>query len=296
MRQVNRLIVGVSMCFAAGLFIYGCGVTSKKLDDAEKRIDALSKAGMPDSLLTEARVILVQVKTAKQYGGGASPQKLYDSVSTLLGKAELMYTSSLSQVKPGVEAMRKTFDGKKQSLTGAQLLEADRLIKDVDSCIKVNKWTEAKEKCIVVDAALTSLAKDEKTAADTKTKLTGTWIGVQKTKDKQAKADFTEKKQFTFAPDGKLDLIEERNGQTNEGLKEDWKFQSGGTYSLKGDTIIMAIAKEKCLKQIYTHLVEKGGKTQWVKKEKAPYDSTVTSGKKDRFVTFDFIKQNFKKR
>jgi hypothetical protein len=295
MGQVKKIILSVSMCIVAGIMFTGCGVTSKKLDDAEKRIDALQKSGMPDSLLSEARVTLVQVKTAKKFGGGASPQRLYDSVMTLLGKAEMVYTGALTQVKPSVEALRKTFDGKKQSLTGAQLKEAESLIKDVDSCIKINKWTEAKEKCVMVDAALNSLIKDEKTAAETKAKLTGTWVGVQKTKDKQAKADYTEKKEFTFSPDGKVNIIEERNGQTNEVIKEDWKFQSGGTFSLKGDTIIIAITKEKCFKQIFTTFVEKNGKAQWVKKEKPPYDSTITSGKKDRFVTFGFITQNFKK-
>jgi hypothetical protein len=286
------LVVSVSL----GVVLCGCGITTKKLNDAEKRINALTQSGMPDSLLTDARVLLVQIKTSKKYGGGASPQKLYDSAMTILSNAELMYLNATTKIKPGVEALRKTFDAKKQGLTGAQLQEADRLIKDLDSCMKMNKWPEAKILCDQVDTALASLVKDEKTAAEVKAKLTGTWNATVKTKDKQAKADFTEKKSFTFLPNGKVDIVEERNGQTNEALKEDWKFQSGGTYSLKGDTIFIAVNKEKCFKQMYTNLIMKNNKSQWVKREKPGYDSTITSGKKDRFLTFASLKGDFKKR
>ncbi len=296
MKRTRGISITLGMSVLIGLVFCGCGVTTKKLNDAEKRITVLAQNGMPDSLLTDVRVLLVQIKTSKKFGGGASPQRLYDSAMTILGNAEMNYLNATSKIKPAVEALRKTFDAKKQGLTGAQLQEADRLIKDVDSCMKMNKWPEAKIKCEMVDTALTALIKDEKTAAEVKAKLIGTWIGTVKTKNKQEKADFVEKKTFTFTPDGKVDIVEERNGQTNEALKEDWKFQSGGSFSLKGDTVIVAVSKEKCIKQAYMHLAMKNGKPDWVKKEKPGYDSTITSGKKDRFLTFDYLKENFKKR
>jgi hypothetical protein len=296
MKPTHRIFAFISMGIIAVFIFSGCGVTTKKLNDAEKRVNILTQKGMPDSLLSDVRVLLVQIKTAKKFGGGASPQKLYDSAMAVLLKSEMTYSGATSKIKPVVESLRKTFDTKKQSLTGAQLIEADRLIKDVDSSITMNKWTEAKEKCEMVDKALSSLVNDEKVAGETKAKLIGTWIGSQKIKNKQEKADFIEKKSFSFLPDGKVDILEERNGQTNEALKEDWKFQSGGSYSLKGDTILVAVNKEKCFKQTYMNLVVKNGKPQWVKKEKPGYDSTITSGKKDRFLTFSYLKENFKKR
>jgi hypothetical protein len=296
MKPRNGILAVISMGIIAGFILSGCGVTTKKLEDAEKRISILAQNGMPDSLLTDVRVLLVQIKTAKQFGGGASPQKLYDSAMAVLSKSEMTYSSATSKMKPVVEALRKTFDTKKQSLTGAQLIEAQRLIKDVDSSIATNKWTEAKEKCELVDKALSSLVNDEKIAVETKAKIIGTWTGSQKIKNNQEKADFVEKKSFAFLPDGKIDIVEERNGQTNEALKEDWKFQSGGSFLLKGDTILVKVNKEKCFKQTYANLVVKNGKSQWVKKEKPGYDSVITSGKKDRFLTFGYLKENFKKR
>jgi hypothetical protein len=44
------------------------------------------------------------------------------------------------------------------------------------------------------------------------------------------------------------------------------------------------------------NLKVKGGKKEWVKTDKPPYDSAITSGKKDRYMTFDFLKGNFKKK
>jgi len=292
LRSFFLVAVGCAACLAIG----GCGVNSKKLDDADKRISMLSKQGVSDSVLSDARVLFVQIKTSKQYGGGASPQRLYDSLMTILARAELSFTNTTSRLKPGVDSLRKTFDARKQVLSGIQLKEADSLIKEADSLIASNKWSEAKAKCDEVNASLTGLAKDEKVAMETKAKLIGSWVGVQKIKNKDDKSDYTEKKIFTFTPAGKADIIEERAGQTNESLKEDWKFQSAGSYSLKADTIFLFVTKEKCVKQAYTNLVVKNGKTQWVRTEKAPYDSVITSGKKDRFITFDYLKESFKKR
>jgi len=296
MKFVSRALVMGAIGCAACAVIGGCGVNSKKLDDAEKRIGMLSKQGVSDSMLTDARVLLVQIKTSKQYGGGASPQRLYDSVMTLLARAELAYTVSAGKLKPIVDSLRKTFDARRKGLTGLQLKEADSAIKRVDSMIALNKWSEAKPQCNEVDIALNGLLKDEKTAQETKTKLMGVWTGVLKVKNKDEKSDFVEKKVFSFARDGKVDVVEERNGQTNEGLKEDWKFQSAGTFSLKGDTIFLFVTKEKCLKQAFSNFVTKNGKAQWVKTEKPTYDSTITSGKKDRFLTFDYLKESFKKK
>jgi hypothetical protein len=208
----------------------------------------------------------------------------------------MTYAGATSKVKPAVESLRKTFDAKKQGLTSHQLTEANRLIAEVDSLIKMNKWPEAKEKAEMTDTALAALQNDEKVAKDLKAKVVGTWNSTQKIKDKKAKADFVETRIFTFSPDGKLDIIEQHTGQTNETRKEDWKYQSGGTYSFKGSLILMSITKEKCFKQSFQNLIEKNGKPQWVKTEKPGYDSTITSGKKDRDIPFDTLKAWFKKR
>jgi hypothetical protein len=276
--------------------VAGCGVSTKKLNTAEKRIATLQQNGVPDSLLTEARVLLVQARTAKQLGNGIGAKSQYDSLEKLLAKAESTYGATTDQIKPGVMALRKSIGEKKLTLSGVHLKEADSLLAILDATIAKNDWQSAKDEAASVDTAIISLLKNEQMAKEVKPKVIGSWNETEVIKNKEEGSNAVEKKSFTFAPDGKLDIIEERNGQTNPALKEDWKFESLGTWSLKGDTVLMSITREKCFKQIYQNLKVKGGKKEWVKFEKPPYDSTIANGKKDRYMAFDYIKANFKKK
>jgi hypothetical protein len=292
MKSERWRLLFIAVCCVVAAMIAGCGVSGKKLNAAEQRIATLQQKGVPDSLLTEARVLLVQSRTAKQLGNGMGAKSQYDSLEKLLATAEASYGATTGQLKPGVEAMRKTIADKKLNLTGTHLHEADSLLAFLDAIIARCDWQSAKEEAAMIDIAMNSLLKNEQTAKEIKPKVIGTWTSTESIKNKEEKSNAVEKKSFSFAPDGKLDIIEERNGQTNETLKEDWKFESWGTYSLKGDTILMNITREKCMKQVYQNLK----KNQWVKFEKPPYDSTVTNGKKDRYMAFDYLKASFKKK
>jgi hypothetical protein len=292
MKSKQWRLLAVAVCCVVAAMIAGCGVSTKKLNTAEKRIATLQQNGVPDSLLTEARVLLVQARTARQLGNGIGAKSQYDSLEKLLATAEVSYGATTDQLKPGVEALRKSIAEKKLTLTGVHLKEADSLLSLLDATIAKKDWVSAKEEAAMVDTAVNSLLKNEQTAKEVAPKVVGTWNSTEVIKNKEEKSDAVEKKSFTFAPDGKLDLIEERSGQTNEALKEDWKFESWGTYSLKGDTILMNITREKCMKQVYQNLKNK----QWVKFEKPPYDSAITNGKKDRYMAFDYLKSTFKKK
>jgi hypothetical protein len=296
MKSDRWKVLIVAVCCVVAAMIAGCGVSAKKLDAAEKRIASLQQNGVPDSLLTEARVLLVQARTAKQLGNGIGAKSQYDSLEKLLLTAETSHGATTEQLKPGVEQMRKSIADRKLTLTGPHLKEADSLLAILDACIAKKDWAQAKDLAGMIDTVVTSLVKNEQTAKEIKPKVVGTWNSTEIIKNKEEKSNAVEKKSFTFAPDGKLDIIEERTGQTNEALKEDWKFESWGTYSLKGDTILMNITREKCMKQIFQNLKEKAGKKEWVKFEAPTYDSTITNGKKDRYMAFDYLKGTFKKK
>jgi hypothetical protein len=292
----RRVNVVVTVCCIVAAMIAGCGVSTKKLNVAEQRIAMLQARGVPDSLLTEARVLLVQARTAKQLGNGIGAKTEYDSLEKLLGTAEASHGATTDQLKPGVTAMRKSIAERKLTLTGTHLAEADSLLALLDATIARNDWPLAKDQAAMIDTVITSLLKNETTAKEVRPKVIGTWNSTEVIKSKEDKSNAVEKKSFTFSPDGKVDINEERNGQTNEALKEDWKFESLGTFSLKGDTILMKIAREKCLKQVYQNLRVKDGKKEWVKIEKPTYDSTISNGAKDRYMAFDYLKENFKKK
>jgi hypothetical protein len=290
MKVLPRILSVLSVCFLLVVMLAGCGVSEKKLKDAEQRMQTLQDNGVPDSLLTEARVLISQSRTSKKLGNGIGAKTQFDSAMSILAKAEGNYGATTTEIKPSVEAARKSLGDRKLNLSGVILKEADSLLGVIDALINANKWPDAKAKCQEIEAIFAGLEKDQKLVKEVRPKIIGTWSGTYDDKANGAKA--VEKKQFTFGAEGKIDITEERSGLTSPEFKEDWKFQSGGTYDLKGDTILISITHEKRLKMVYQHLKQK----KWVKDEKPPYDSVITSGKKDRWMAFADLKENFKKK
>jgi len=290
MKVLARILSVLAVSCLLFVMLAGCGVSEKKLSDAEQRMQTLQANGVPDSMLTEARVMIAQARTAKKLGNGIGAKADYDSAMSILAKAEGSYGATTAEVQPQVEAARKALGEKKLNLSGANLKEADSLLGVIDALVNAKNWPDAKAKCQEITAIFAGLEKDEQLAKEVKPKIIGTWIGIFNDKENGAKA--VEKKQYTFAADGKVDITEERSGLTSPDLKEDWKFQSAGRYELKGDTILISVTHEKRLKMVYQHLKQK----KWVKDEKPLYDSVITSGKKDRYVAFGDLKDNFKKK
>jgi hypothetical protein len=104
-----------------------------------------------------------------------------------------------------------------------------------------------------------------------------------------------ETKVFTFSPDGKGSLIWSKKGKSSPFFKEDWEFQHYGSWDLEGDTIFLFVNKLSCVRQNFEEYHERDGKVVWEPKSNATYDSTVTDGSQDRWITFADLKEDFKR-
>jgi hypothetical protein len=289
MRRTTRSFIFAFICL--GLIpLSGCGVSQKKLNEAEARIKALQGQGVPDSLLSEAQVQLAQARSSIKVGDAVSAKRQFDSVQVLIAKASGSFESSTKELKPAVESLKKGISARKAELSGLQLKYVDSMLTVVDAFAAKGQWAEAKANCSQLDSEMPNLLKDEQLTKMAREALVGTWINTTNHKEDGVKA--VEKKSFTFKADGSLKLVEEMKGQTAPNRKEDWLFESTGTYQLKGDTALLSITREKCPRQSYWFL--KGSK--WAKSDKPTYDSTITDGRKDRFVTYAYIKETFKKK
>jgi hypothetical protein len=290
----GKVLFSLASVVLCAFVLSGCGVTDGKLNDANQRIDKLVKQGAPDSVVESAKMLVLNIRSALKYGGSIDPQKQYDSLIAMLDKTEVAYAHTTNSLKPVIMEQRTGFDAKLQALTGMQHIEAQKIIGKLDSLINANKWPEAQKQCALADTALQSLVIDEQRAQAIKPKLAGTWTGSEHITENGANA--MEKTVFVFGKDGTADVTEEHKGVNSETNKSEWKFHSTGTYDVKGDTAFLAITHEQCLKQIFWNLTDKGGKTVWDKSEMPTYDSTITSGKKNRFVTFTQLSKTYKKR
>lgn len=270
----------------------GCGGT-KKLDDAEKRIATLEANGVPDSLLSAAKVFLFQVKSSMNTAASGYAKMYKDSLFFYLEKAEASYTNTLQQYKPFVDSLRKSIDKNKKQLSGTQLKVVDSILVYVDSFITKNWMLQAREKVIHLDTIMPGLLADEKKTKDLRPKLVGTWVSEM---EPQGGYKGVEKRVFTFKTDGSFETAEEMKGQTAEFVKEDWKFLTTGTWDLRGDTVLMFVTREICPRQVYQNYQNVKGKPQWVENKAPTYDSTITNHSKDRFVTYEYLTDVFKKK
>jgi uncharacterized coiled-coil protein SlyX len=289
MRVYHGGPLSILVCLVTIATFTGCGVSGKKIEEAEQRIEALEIKGAPDTLLSKAKVFLFNVKGAKKSGNAGQIRKNYDSLLIYLQKAEGDYAADMERFKPYVDSLIVSIEARTEGLSGRHLAVADSLKAVVDSFV-AKKWLrQAKEEAEKLDALLPALHEQQETAEKLRSKVRGTWKTQNVPGDKRFKA--LETKVFSFNGDGTVKMTEKMKGQTSEYLKEDWHFISNGTWDLKGDTVLIHVTDEKCLKQTFWNK-QKG---KWVRDAKPTYDTTYTDDSKDRWMIYSELKEEFRK-
>lgn len=283
----------VVLC-AASIMFTGCGVGEKKLTEADMRIKALETKGVPDTLLSSAKVYLSQVVQAKKVSDGGSMKTGWDSLGAILKRADAWLVESQATMKPFVDARRKVYTDKRAQLTGLQAVTLDSMTAFVDSFITKNWLLQAKQYCMTIDSMLPVLEADEVKVTAHRKELMGTWKGEQEPagSEENKKINAVQTSIYTFKNDGSLHINETMKGQSDINRKEDWAFESWGRYDLKGDTILMFLEREKCLRQIIS-IQDDAGK--WKATEGPKFDTTLAKGAKDRTLEWKDLKENFKK-
>jgi hypothetical protein len=292
MKIIKSTIWIILVSLAVVTLVTSCG-KKKSLNDAESRIKALQEKGIADSLIDDAKVYLYQANAAKSMGQNSRKKKYTDSLFIFLEKAEASLSSDAEKFRPLVESLRKTIDERKKLLTGLQLADAEKLDAVLDSFAEKGWLVQARDMAVDLDTIMTLLIKDEEHMTEIRPKVIGRWVSQR---EPEGKYKAMETRNFNFKKDGSLETDEKMKGQTSEFTKEDWQFLSWGDYELKGDTIFMHVKREKCTKQLFHNYKQVKGKLIWEPFEAPTYDSTITNGSKDRYVTFEYIKEFFKKK
>jgi hypothetical protein len=288
MRSTVRMLSAVGAVLGM-LVVAGCGISNEKLDSAAAKIDSLMQQGVPDSLLTDAKVQLMQARTGLRTGNTALAGQNADAMYKLIAAADAWYAESQTKLGPEVRSRREAANETVAKLTGPQKQAADSLLAIIDKQIASSWMAQASAALNEFDTVLVQLVKDEERMAEVLKKLPGVWGEQAVTPDRNLNAVRT--KRFVFGSDGSIMLDEKMVGKSGPELKEDWQYVSQGTWSVKGDTVFVAVGREKRVKQVIENLVN--GK--WVKQSEAPYDSAITDGSKNLFVTFSYMEENMKK-
>jgi len=124
----------------------GCGVTKKKRMMLQATLSCCSKKDVPDfHAVGRKSACSCRYNRQSNTAGELRPRSCMIPPVTILAKAEAAFTATTNQLQPIVESLRKTFDARKQGLSGPQLKEADSLIALADSCIKMNQFRKQRK-------------------------------------------------------------------------------------------------------------------------------------------------------
>jgi hypothetical protein len=183
----------------------------------------------------------------------------------------------------------------KANLSGLQAKKIDSLMVPVDSLLNL-KWILSAHTLIKdIEVRLPSLEADQVKSDNLKNTIPGDWICENITKSTEFKEiHAVEKKIFSLSRDGKAKLVENKKGQSGQYLKEDYEFISWGTYDLLGDTLCLFIDRFAAVRQNFEKLYVENGKKVWKKEPQPTYDSSITDGSQNRFITFSDLKEDFK--
>lgn len=280
------------------LTIVACGVSEKTLISAEKKVEELKAAGVPDSTLSSVKVYLYQAKDAREKGNRGVANTAAAAMKKELAAVDAQYKQDLARLGPVVDSLKSVIRAAKSSLAGLQAKKIDSMMVAVDSFYNKKWYLQAHTKAMEIANFLPELNKCEERAAELRKLVPGQWVCTNVTKSKEVKGVYAvEKKIFTFGRDGKVTLVENKKGQSGPFLKENWEFRSWGTYDMLGDTIHLFINRFAAVRQDFTRLyVENVGgrkKKVWKKEPQPTYDSAITDGSQDRFVTYADLKSDF---
>ena len=290
-----KRIIFASMAAAVALTaLSGCGISEKDIRSAESRLAALEEKGVPDSLLSDAKIYIQQAKDGLMRHNNGFAREGRDSARICLGNAESFVKEEDARLKASVDGLMASLRSKSSQLSGLHKATADSSISVVDSLIGKSWYFQAEAKAQESVALLDTLAAMQVRAEELAPQVPGVWKCQNKYTSKEFKeVNAVENKIFTFSPDGKAHLVENKKGTSAPTLKEDWEFNSYGTWALRGDTIFLAISRFQIVRQNFW---KKARPDDAWKAEPGPtYDSTFTDHSQDRFVVWGDLNLDFKK-
>jgi hypothetical protein len=279
------------------LVIVGCGVSEKTISNAEEKLVEFKKIGVPDSSLSSIKVYLAQTKDAQKRAQSKVARIAAASLKRELAAVESKFKTDVSRLIPAIDSLRSVIKATRSGLSGLQAKKLDSLMVPIDSLVNQKWYLQAYTKAAEIGAAIPQFNKDESTSKELRNVLPGQWVCTNLTSDKENKAiHAVEKKIFTFMEDGKTTLVENKKGQSGPFLKEDWEFRSWGTWDLHGDTIHLFINRFQSVRQNFQRFYVIDGKKFWKNEPQPTYDSTITDGSQDRYITYPDLKEDFERK
>ncbi|MBN1128217.1 MAG: hypothetical protein JXA71_04490 [Chitinispirillaceae bacterium] len=293
--MIKRFVLAASLALI-GSMIVACSVSDRTIANAEKRINSLKAKGVPDSALSPCLVHLYQAREAKRRGQSGESRAGAKMLRIELAKAETLYREHIANLKPAVDSLMAVIGAARKSYDGMERKKLDSLLVEVDSFIRIKWYLQAHTKSQELVARIPQFNFDSERAKEIRDRVPGEWVCTNKTTSKENKdINAVEKKIFIFEKNGSAKLIENKKGQSGPYLREDWQFDSWGKWDVNGDTVHMFVNRFAAVRQNFQRMyLEDGGKKKsWRNEPQPTYDSLITDGSQNRFITFSDLQADF---
>ena len=285
-KTVLLLTAALAVCLSLGL---GC---SKKvsIEEGKARIKELATHGVPERYMSNLKIYISQMETAKRIGNGNQFRTYQDSLTAALAEFEAKMAELLNESGPYMDSLMKTSDEKIAGLRGLHLEAAQKGRAAVEALMQTeSEKLRARNRLEAFALDVDTLVIQQRVADSLRDRYIGIWIMEREAADPRFK--LVERTEIHMRPDGSLFIMEGKRGNISENAKEDWMFESSGTWDLMGDVAHHYITKEKRIRQIFEGIDPATGK--WRKETQPPYDSTVAKGTKDRFASWSTLNEDF---
>jgi hypothetical protein len=236
------------------LFLTACQSFEQKVSDVRNRLTVLETKGLPDSVVSPARLALVSAQDNNARNRGGEANKALNKALAAVKHAEEFLENTMTTKKPEVVAMYNALVTKVENdLRGLHKKDADSALHQIDSLLKIDFVFKAERFINHFEKDYPKMSKAQATADSLRPKINGsTWVFTETTKNTEDKnVNAVEKKTFKFNRDGTSYFVEEKKGQSSPNLKEEWKFETWGKWDIKGDTVWVIATKFTQHKQTF---------------------------------------------
>ena len=273
-----------------------CSVSDETLNNADKRLKELKSKGLPDSVLSQPQVHLYQARECKRKNAWGEARDAAKLLKKELVKSQNYYRDKVSRLKPSVDSLRAIIKKARLNYTGIELKKFDSLGTIVDSFAKIDWQLQSYTKAQALVGLIARFNADAVRAKELRAIVPGEWVCTQHDKSTENKdVNAVAKKIFTLEKNYKGKFVESKKGQSGPFCKEDWEFVSTGTWDANGDTLHLFVTRFAVTRQLFERLyiMNGGKKKEWRKEPKPTYDSAITDGSQDRFISYKDLTEDF---
>jgi len=289
--RAARSVFILAVVALAAVVSVGCA-KKVSIEEGRAKVKELASKGVPDREMSDIKMYLFQMETAQKTGQNSQFRIYQDSLTNAIGVFEARMSEILANVGPFMDSLRSACNEKIAKLKGLHLAAAEKGMKPVDSLMAVeSQKLYARSRLEDWSFELDTLVMYQKLADSLRGEFVGIWVMEKESPDKNLKR--VERTEIHMDKDGKLTIVEGGKGKLDAVSSDDWLFESSGTWDVMGDVAQHFITREKLIRQIYTGVDPQTGKVRTEKK--APYDSTVAKGKKDKFIAWDELNKDYKR-